>query len=287
LVIVLAASSLALARDVPPAPMLDVRASGSGLDPSTAGLYRVNNKMTFLYLTESLPGTLAYAEWQWRSGFGAPSTWWMDASDSDLYFFSKRGWARNWHPDEPIGPYNNLGLVVSISRFQEWFWCGVPLYDQYHRFQGYGCHPEYGPLPQGEGRLTPWMVAQIEESRPHVWQVLGVMCVLKRSEHIEVQPACPDSDDDIRVRLSGQYGSSCPQVNYTLLAEGTNIEIGGTITSAGEICAAVITSWMVEAPVGVLPAGTYTVTVNITDPLGGYWGFQDTLTFDVAQAELP
>lgn len=286
-VLVLAAASLVLARDVAPTPaLLNAPGTANDLNPEATGLYRVKNKWAFLYLTGSLPGTLSNAEWQWRSGVGAANYWWMDASATDLYLFSKSGWARNWNPEKSVGPYNYLGMVVSISEFQEWFWCGIPLYNRYRRFLGYGCHPEYGPLPEGEGQLTPWMLSHIEESQPHVWTVLGVMCILKRSEHMEVQPPCPDSNDSIRVLLSGQYGNSCPELNYTVFTDGPNIEIEGTVTSGDDLCPSVVTSWTIEHELGVLPGGTYTITATIMDQVSGYWGFQDTLTFDVAEVEI-
>ncbi len=283
----LALGGLALARDVAPEQaVLNVNSPINDLDPESAGLYRVTNKWAFLYLTGSLPGTLSSAEWQWRSGFGAANYWWLDASESDLYLFPKNEWARNWNPDEPVGPYNYLGMVVSLSDFQEWFWCGIPIYDRYHRFLGYGCHPEYGPRPENEGKLAPWMVAAIEQSRPNIWTVLGAMCILKRSEHLEVQPPCPDSEDAIRLRISGQYGSSCPSVQYNVLSSGPSIEIEGSISSGGDFCAMVVTTWSVDVDLGVLASGTYTVTTNFVDQESGSWGFDDTLTFDVSEAGI-
>lgn len=285
-VIVLAVSGLALARDAISTPALNVPDTVNELDPDTAGFYRVTNKRAFLQLTGSLRGTLSYGEWMWRAGVGAVNYWWMDATATDLFLVRKRGWSRSWNPDEPVGPYNYLGLVVSIPDYQQWIWCGVPLYDERRRFVGYGCHPEYGPIPEGEGELAPWMVAYVEESQPVVWTVLGAMCVLQRSEHMEIQPPCPDSDDDIRILLFGDYGNSCPDVNYTVSRDGTDIKVEGTIASSGEFCSSVITSWTKEEEVGTLPAETYTISATVTDEVSGYWGFEDTLVFDVLPAEV-
>lgn len=283
----LAVASLAMARDATLASIsVDARPPAAGLDSTMAGLYRVQSKWTFLYLTGSLPGTLSNADFQWRTGVGAAYYWWLDASDADVFFFAKRGWASNWDASKPVGPYNHIGMVVSIHAFQEWFWCGVSLYDRYGRFLGYGCHTEYGPRPEGGGKLTAWMVQQIAESRPKIWTVLGAMCILKRSEHMEVQPPCPDSDDNIRVLLSGEFGNACPQLSPAVSIDGPNMHISGTITSSGEFCSSVVTPWTVEHEIGVLPAGTYTATATITDPVSGYWSFQDTLVFDVIKAGI-
>jgi len=64
--------------------------------------------------------------------------------------------------------------------------------------------------------------------------------------------------------VSGQHGSSCPEVKYDFARSGSVISILGAVgDEPGVRCASVITPWSISVDVGVLPAGTYTVTVDI------------------------
>jgi hypothetical protein len=134
-----------------------------------------SREMAFLNLTGSL-GTLGSAEWQWREHIGAPQRYWIHVDDAGRWMFFFHVTPNDlpvFDPDRPEDVWSNrLALAVPKANFQGWFWCGIPLYDRYYRFQGYGCHPDWGPVPHGAGEFHPWYQARIEESETHIREIL-------------------------------------------------------------------------------------------------------------------
>jgi|GEM_PF-1548058 len=113
--------------------------------------------------------------------------------------------------------------------------------------------------------------------------IVGFMAVLPAyaAGMVSIKPANPSDTTPVTVVISGQYGSSCPKVSYRHTIVGYLITIQGTVTDEpGTRCASVITPWSISVLLGVLPAGTYTLMVDIQ---GGIWSVQDTLTFTVFQ----
>jgi hypothetical protein len=47
----------------------------------------------------------------------------------------------------------------------------MPLYDKYHHFIGYGCHPEWGPGPPDI--LAPWVQLRIDQGLPYIIELLS------------------------------------------------------------------------------------------------------------------
>jgi hypothetical protein len=278
--LVVISSSLVAAMIAPPnSPSWSPHQTALG--PDTPGVFALSNEAGFLYMTGTLPGTLGDAEWQWRTGIGAARRWWLSVQADNLLFFPK---SRNtWQPDQATSASNYLALSVPLNLFQEWFWCGVRLYDRYHRFTGYGCDPQYGPEPSSEGQLAPWVETTVLESEGHVWQVLGAYCVIKRTAHIQIEPACPEEGQDVRIIVSGDWGNSCPEVGHTLLYSDKRFEIEGAIHSQEEVlCPSVVAGWTFTEDLGALEAGTYKVLVSLVDTETGFWSFQDGISFDVA-----
>jgi hypothetical protein len=280
LLLVLMSSSLVTAMIAPP-DFASRTPSPTALGSDTAGVLALSNEMGFLHMTGALPGTWGNAEWQWRTGTGTAKRWWLSVEADNLLLFPKN--RATWRPDQPTSASNYLALSVPLGRFQEWFWCGIPLYDQYNRFTGYGCDPQYGPKPSSEGELAPWVATTVVESQPNVWQVLGAYCVIKRTEHLQIEPACPAQGDSVRLIVSGNWGSACPVVGHTVLYSDRRFEVEGAIHSEEQAaCSTVVTGWTFTEELGTLEAGTYKVVANMVDTETSFWSFQDEITFDVA-----
>lgn len=146
------------------------------LSPEMPGVIETTREIAFLSLTSSL-GTLGSAEWQWRNHVGAPYRYWIydDPAGEWMYFFQATpNDMAVFDPGKPEDVWRNrLAVAVPRTSFQGWFWCGIALYDEYHRFLGYGCHPDWGPPPYGAGELHPWYRERVEESLPHVMNILS------------------------------------------------------------------------------------------------------------------
>jgi hypothetical protein len=257
-------------------------------EENASGFYTISNEASFLYLTGSLPGTWSNAEWQWRNGIGAAKRWWVNVDTGNLYLFPK---SRNtWHPDQETSASNYLALSIPLNLFQGWFWCGIPLYNNYHQFQGYGCDPRYGPQPSAEGELAPWVETANTASQAYVWQVLGAYCVINRTEHIQIEPACPEEGQNINLTISGNWGDSCPLINHSMVYNDNRFEIGGRIHSSEDpetVCPSVVTDWTFTEELGALEAGTYKIVVSMMDTDTGFWSFQDGMTFEVTASPNP
>src|SRR5262245_51984125 len=77
---------------------------------------------------------------------------------------------------------------------------------------------------------------------------------------IEILPATPKVDDNIRIRISGRWSSSCVPVGPKLTIEGSTIRIG---TNIGDFfCSQVVTPWEHIITVGKLEPRSYEVIVN-------------------------
>jgi len=99
---------------------------------------------------------------------------------------------------------------------------------------------------------------------------------------ITIVPAAATTDDSIKAIVCGTWGSSCPRVDYFYYLSGNTLFIQGTLTDVpGMICLTVLTSWSITVPIGKLPAGAYTVAVNIE---GGFWRVVEADTFTVTQS---
>lgn len=145
------------------------------LSPDTPGVIETRRETAFLNLTGSL-GTLGSAEWGWREHVGAPQRYWIHVNNTGEWMFFFHVTPNDlpvFDPDRPEDVWSNrLAVAVPKASFQGWFWCGIPLYDRYYRFQGYGCHPDWGPVPYGAGDFHPWYQARIEQSEGHIAEIL-------------------------------------------------------------------------------------------------------------------
>ncbi len=275
--------SLAAAMVASSDPAMRSPSSHASLASSTPGVLNVSSEVHFLSLTGSLPGSLSTAKWQWRTGSGAATRWWLNVEGGNLFLFPKGNNA--WNADQPTSASNYLALGVPLQTFQGWFWCGVPVRDRFHRFTGYGCDPVLGPKPAGQGELAPWIQATLAESRGHVWQVLGAYCVIRRTDHIQIEPACPVEGEVVKITVMGNWGKACPVVGHATLRDGRNFQFDVTVRSQEDAaCSSVLTGWSFTEEVGALQPGSYRVQVNMTDTETGYWGFVDVMSFDVVAA---
>lgn len=140
------------------------------LSPQMPGTLQATNELTFYRLTGTTSGTWGSAEWQWRNGHGNPDYWWIEEGQGWLFLFLKTSNdAPYYDPSRTTEPWANfLSIAVPQEEFQHWFWCGIPLYDENNRTTGIGCHPEWGPPPDGAGHLHGWVVERMAESESHV-----------------------------------------------------------------------------------------------------------------------
>lgn len=138
------------------------------LSPDMPGMFVTANETTFLTWTGALPGTVAAAKSKWRNGTGVAMTKWIYEADDWLYFFQVTpNDVPNFDADQPPDfEDNRLAIAVRKADFQRWFWCGIQLPG------AVGCHPQYGPPPDGDGVLHPWVAARIVESQPHIFAML-------------------------------------------------------------------------------------------------------------------
>ena len=144
------------------------------LGPDSPGVIKTDNYLTFLTWTHTVPGTLGSANFQWRNGAGNAAMWWIYRNlTGDWLFFFVMTTNENstFNPGKPASSRNFLAIAVPTIEFKRWFWCGIALYDQYGRFTGYGCHPDYGPA--NPVVLHPWVQKRIVDSLPHVLKLLS------------------------------------------------------------------------------------------------------------------
>jgi hypothetical protein len=81
---------------------------------------------------------------------------------------------------------------------------------------------------------------------------------------IEILPASPTADDEIRIRLFGNWPDACvPEAPQLSIIDS---EIRIETSTPGELCPPVVTSWELSVDVGRLPEGNYAVTVRFTTP---------------------
>ena len=143
------------------------------LSPQMPGVFVPGNESLFHAWTGGFPDTLGNLRRQWRNGVGITDYWWIYEGQGWLFFFQKTpaDWPQ-FHPNLPADPYlNRLAVAVPRETFQKWFWCGVAW--QNPGFTHQGCHPLWGPPPEGAGELHPWVQQRIEESRQHVLNILA------------------------------------------------------------------------------------------------------------------
>jgi hypothetical protein len=143
------------------------------LSPDDPGMLATHDMIRFLSWTGTLPGTVGSAVFQWRNGNGAARRYWIyESLAGDWLFFFRKNRIPKYDPGKPLAIHNNNYLAIAVPRieFERWFWCGMPLYDIFGRFKGYGCHPEWGPdKPE---ILAPWVQQRIDESTPYVDELL-------------------------------------------------------------------------------------------------------------------
>ncbi len=144
------------------------------LSPDMPGMIKTDDMVRFLTVTGTLPGTLGSATWQWRNGYGTASLYWIYQNlTKDYLFFFIKGRVPKYDSSRPISTWygNFFAITVKRSDFETWFWCGIPLYDKYGRFTGYGCHPEYGPGPPDI--YAPWVQLRIDQGLPYIIDLLS------------------------------------------------------------------------------------------------------------------
>jgi hypothetical protein len=85
---------------------------------------------------------------------------------------------------------------------------------------------------------------------------------------IDVLPSNPTTNDNITIRLAGQWPNACTPRNPTVTVAGGEIRIN--TSNPGQICAQVITSWNLSVliPAGSLAARTYQVIVTHSSSSG-------------------
>lgn len=152
----------------------DTRNITADLSPDRPGMIKTDDMARFLTVTGTLPGTLGSAIWQWRNGYGAASLYWIYLNQTkDWLFFFIKGRVPKYDPSKSMSTWtgNFFAIAVKRSDFEYWFWCGMPLYDPFGRFTGYGCHPEWGPGPPEI--FAPWIQQRIDQSLPEVIKLLA------------------------------------------------------------------------------------------------------------------
>jgi hypothetical protein len=99
---------------------------------------------------------------------------------------------------------------------------------------------------------------------------------------IDVHPVAPTRNDVIRITPSGLWGNACIPVYQTHQIDGDVIRIYAGLPYPPDInCAYVISSWGFTLEVGPLPAGRYTIEVQIVG-YSGYWPSYGTETFVIS-----
>lgn len=144
------------------------------LSPQMPGTLIATDETLFYRLTGTTPNTFGASQWQWHRGIGNPRLWWYSMSQGYLYLFIKSpNDAPTYDANLPTEPWENyLTIVVALEDFQQWFWCGIPLYDDHYRFLGYGCHPDYAPPPDGRGEIPGWLVERLEQGTAHIGNIV-------------------------------------------------------------------------------------------------------------------
>lgn len=83
---------------------------------------------------------------------------------------------------------------------------------------------------------------------------------------IEIIPPNPTTNDDVSIRISGDWPDACTPRNPQVTVSGGEIRIN--TSNPGQFCALVITPYTLTVPVGRLAAGTYQVIVTHSYPGG-------------------
>lgn len=144
------------------------------LSPQMPGTLIATDEVLFYRLTGTVPNTWGASQWQWYSGVGNPWLWWYGVGQGYMYLFIKSpNDAPTYDASLPTEPWSNyLTIAVGLEDFQRWFWCGIPLYDDHYRFLGYGCHPDYAPVPDGRGEIPGWLAERLEQGTAHVGNIV-------------------------------------------------------------------------------------------------------------------
>lgn len=116
--------------------------------------------------------------------------------------------------------------------------------------------------------------------------VLGFLGLAQQCT-VEVIPPNPTSTDDILLRIQGQWGTTCPKVTYSTFVFGNFVSVTGRITNREEMCFPSVTPWTITVSLGRLAPGTYWVSVNIQDGLGGPYGCRWQGSFVVQPGFIP
>lgn len=105
---------------------------------------------------------------------------------------------------------------------------------------------------------------------------------------VEVLPPNPTSNDNISIRLSGQWNNGCVPRNPKASISAQSIRID--TSSPGDGCGGVLTPWGMTVFIGRLTAGSYDVTATYSGPLGSSNSFAQrtfTVTFSDGQNQSP
>lgn len=81
---------------------------------------------------------------------------------------------------------------------------------------------------------------------------------------IVVMPSAPNVNSDISVEIKGTWFDSCVPGNPQVSRVGNAIKVN--TSNPGAVCLTVLTPYTVTAPLGKLPAGSYTLEVVHTNP---------------------
>ncbi len=99
---------------------------------------------------------------------------------------------------------------------------------------------------------------------------------------IDIDPPAPTDNDVVRITPSGLWGSSCVPLYQSHQIDGDVIHIyAGLPYPPDTACAGVVLPWGFTLEVGPLPAGLYTVEIQVVG-YSGYWPNYGIKTFVVA-----
>jgi uncharacterized protein (TIGR03437 family) len=85
-------------------------------------------------------------------------------------------------------------------------------------------------------------------------------------QNVDVIPANPTANDNVSIRLSGQWSDACVPGSPVVTVAGGEIRIN--TSRSGQVCAQVITPWSLTVSIGRLAARTYQVIATHSYPGG-------------------
>jgi len=107
---------------------------------------------------------------------------------------------------------------------------------------------------------------------------------LCHSGAVPLEPLHPTTEDCVAAHVSGWWGSSCPVVTSEHEVLGSHITLSLTVADLSDSepvgCLDVVTPWAITHTLGQLPAGSYTLWVDVA--AGSCWSFHEKAAFAVA-----